>query len=132
MLTVLIFVLAVLIESFRKAILIELPWVSKYEQELEDNIQEINNKNIKLLKEVTKLITKDKPKSTFSPYKKLHPSQDAHSQILDDDELLSVEIDKKSEKILIVYEIHNTYLEEIKRYNEKKDTHQPIFMQKRA
>lgn len=49
-----------------------------------------------------------------------------NSQEIEDD-LVSVEVkDKTSEKILIIYEIHNNYLDEIQRYKDKKDILKPL------
>ena len=65
------------------------------------------------------MFVKEKKKNRGNVEKKNEEMIDSE-ELLDDFSVMDP-YEKRGEKILIVYEIHNTYLEEINRYKEKKE-----------
>lgn len=83
-----------------------------------ESIETLSVKTNKFIKEIIRVFVKEKKKNQANQEKKNDEMID--SELLDDFSVID-HYEKKGEKILIVYEIHNTYLEEINRYKEKKE-----------
>ncbi|CAD8077523.1 unnamed protein product [Paramecium sonneborni] len=123
---IVLYVIGLSIEGFRKASIYEMPYQTKYDKEFIQNFDNLNIKINKVLKQVQKLFIKEKQ----SQGKKIsRREEDKQSQILDDEETLSDMSENKSDKILIVFEINNGFLEDINRFKARRDANQ--YAQKR-
>lgn len=66
-------------EAFRKSTILELPYITHNDKDLEENITDINLKVTKFLKEIHKILPKDK-KSTLSRSRQIY-----ENNMLDED-----------------------------------------------
>jgi uncharacterized membrane-anchored protein len=110
---VLLYAAGVVTAAYRKAATKEMELHSKYELRVSESIETLSAKMNKFIKEIIKTFVKEKKKSEKKN------EEIIESELLDDFSVMETE--KRGEKILIVYEIHNTYLEEINRYKQKKE-----------
>ena len=110
---------AVITAAYRKAAIKEMGFQSKYEQMISESIEVLSVKTNKFIKEIIRVFVKEKKKNRGNVEKKNEEMIDSE-ELLDDFSVMDP-YEKRGEKILIVYEIHNTYLEEINRYKEKKE-----------
>lgn len=104
-----IYVISISIEAHKKASLIEMPYETKVEKDMTERISDLTIK----LDKVVKLV------------KKIYIKEDANKMKKDeeyyDEENSEYNFQQMDDKILIVFEINNHFLEDIARYKAKKE-----------